>query len=370
LILRSLKVRHFRNLGHVDLSFHDQVNLFVGPNGQGKTNLLEAIYYLGTTKSFRTIRIPNLVSLDKEDLFVEGTGTVGGVERSLSAGYRREDRKRELLVNGNRVTVRDFVSTLPLFAYSSSRLEILRGGPEARRRFLDRGIATHRPAYLSDLSRNRRALRQRNALLQEIARGREKQESLDAWDHEWASTSSTVVRERRAYCENLGEKFREIVADYRYPLESLEIQYAPTGSFEEPGEGLDNLRRIRKREIAAGFSLVGPHRDNVDFTFRGIPADEVLSSGETKMVVLFLKMAKTSIFTGSDGQPPIFLLDDVDAELDLGIIERLLFDLRDRAQLFTTSSKESIFGPMAIGTFQKYTVENGSIRLVDRVASG
>ena len=367
MILRSLKVRGFRNLGDVELEFHDRLNLIVGDNGQGKSSLLETIYFLGTTKSFRTIHVGNLAAFDGEGFFIEGRLRSDEVEKTLSASYRSEDRRKETSINERKATLREFVDQMPLIAYSASRLDVVRGSPDDRRRFLDRGLASLRPSYLHDLSRYGQTLRQRNALLREIAEGKAPVASLEPWDHEWTITAAPVVQQRAAYARDLTERFQEIVQAYRYPLEQLVISYSPSGLSASADNGIDTLRAVRRQEIRAGFGLIGPHRDDLALVLRNRPAGEVLSSGETKMAVLFLKMAKISLFSETRARLPIFLLDDVDAELDLGIIERLLDDLKDRAQVFATSAKGSIFRAMDVGAFRKYTVLAGG---VERVESG
>ena len=153
MILRALATRNFRNLEPARLELHPDANVFVGGNGQGKTNLLEAIYFLSTTRSFRTSRVANLFRFDADHLFTEGLAEGDGIQKTLSIGIEASStRKRELLVNGQKSTLDHYVAQLPVIAYSAARLEIIRGAPDERRRFLDRGIASLRPGYLSALS--------------------------------------------------------------------------------------------------------------------------------------------------------------------------------------------------------------------------
>lgn len=360
MILRSLGTRNFRNLAEGEVEFHPAANVIVGDNGQGKTNLLEAIYFLATSKSFRTPRTTNLVRRGENLVFVRGVVESGGLSRGLSIGLSSEsERRRELRINEQKVALQKYVSVLPLFAYSSARLEILRGGPEERRRFLDRGIAGIQPQYLSDLNRYGRALQQRNALLQRASGQPPADAALDAWDEELIAAASPIVTARASYARAVEREFRTIVAGHGYHVTTLGIQYIPSG-FETSGEPLrEAIRLLRRREREAGFTMWGPHRDVLGFDIDGKAAADMLSSGEIKMMVLFLKFAKIALHRSAAGDPPLFLLDDIDAELDLGIIERLLGFLAGSLQLFTTSAKESVIRALPLGEYRRISLRNG-----------
>lgn len=368
MILRSLETRSFRNLHDATIDVHPQANIVVGANGQGKTNLLEAIYFLGTTKSFRTTRLAHLPKSGSATVFVEGkVATPEGVVREQSVGMRiAPERKREILLNGQKVPLHRYLGLLPLFAYSSARLAIVRGGPDERRRFLDRGIASLDPGYLPDLTRYTRVLKQRNALIQRIAERGARGSDLDAWDRELVEAALPVVEARAAYAEALAEEAERILREHRYHVEGLRLVYRPSGFEEERSvaAGLAALRALRRRELGAGFTLAGPHRDVLDILLAGEPATEILSSGEVKMTVLFLKLAKVELYRRKTGEAPLFLLDDVDAELDLGVIERLLSYLIGTIQLFTTSPKDEFFDRFELGPHRRFAVSGGSVRTV------
>ena len=348
MILSRLTAENFRNLASQPIAFHPRTNLVVGRNGQGKTNLLEAIYFLATTKSFRTPRLINVVRFGEANVFVSGL-LQRGVERTLSIGVEAAElRRRVLMINEERVTLHDYLSAVSVFAYSSARLEILRGAPEERRRFLDRGIASIDPAYLRELTRYARVLRQRNALLQSGSRG-----ALDAWDAEFVSAAASVQTARASYARALTEAFDEIVSRHGYHIRDLRMTYRPSGA--------DDLQRVRSEELRAGVSLVGPQRDNLDFTLDGRAAAEVLSGGEQKMLVLFLKFAKLELFRRRHEESAIFLLDDLDAELDLEILQRLLLNLPAATQVFATSAKEPVVGALEAGAHRRLVIENGRV---------
>lgn len=342
--------------------FHDGLNLIVGANGQGKTNLLEAVYFLATTRSFRTHKVQSLFEFDADTLYLTGVRREAGIEGSISIGVESGGaRRREIRIQEEPVSVSEYVRQLPVIAYSSAQLEIVRGGPDERRRFLDRGIVHTRPGYLESLGRYQRVLKQRNALLQSIREGQSRSSMLDPWDRELTDAASVIVKERAHYAEQLAASFAGIVATHQYHVNDLTIRYRPSG-FHRTGEPLDDMfLEERDRQIRLGYTTFGPHRDDLDLRREERAASEVLSSGETKMTVLFLKFAKIELFERRWDRPPLFLLDDVDAELDLGIIERLLDYLRGRTQIFTTSAKASIFDAIDVGPHLRMTLEAGGV---------
>jgi DNA replication and repair protein RecF len=353
-ILRGVTTQNFRNLVSTPLEFHHHANLLVGRNGQGKTNLLEAIYFLATTKSFRTSRVTSLFRFGAPSVFVAGSLERDGLTRTLSVGLEvAETKRRVLMINEEKVTLPNFLHAASVFAYSSARLEILRGAPEEKRRFLDRGVASINPAYLEQLTRYTRVLKQRNALLHDVAAGRQSASTLDAWDTELIAAAHVVQSARDAYAADLAGAFRTIVAEHGYHVANVEMVYRPN----VPAD----LAARRREEVRARMSLVGPQRDVIEFLVDGRPASEVLSGGEGKMIVLFLKFAKLDLYRRRNDDSPLFLLDDVDAELDLEILQQLLTKLPASTQVFGTSAKESFLEALTAGPHRRLTVENGAV---------
>ena len=345
MILRRIATENFRNLDPAPIEFHPQTNIVVGRNGQGKTNLIEAIYLLATTKSFRTPRLASAFRFGSSTLFVSGTLRHESIERMLSVGLETgESRRRVLMINGERVSLPDYLRAMTVFAYSSARLEIIRGSPEERRRFLDRGVASLDPSHLTALNRFGRVLKQRNALLQSG-----KTSGLDAWDAEFLEAADLIQRSRGTYVDALRQASSAIAA--RFEVRPIEMQYRPSIP--------DRLQR--REELRARASLSGPQRDNLDFTVEGRSAQEVLSGGELKMIVLLLKFAKLALFRERRSDDALFLLDDLDAELDLEILRQLLALLPSETQLFATSAKERLIAELMTTQHRVLSIENGRV---------
>lgn len=352
--LRSVTTQNFRNLADAETEFHPQSNILVGRNGQGKTNLLEAIYFLSTTKSFRTTRTASVFRFDVPSVFVSGSLERDQIVRTLSVGLETgETKRRVLMINGEKVTLPVYLGALSVFAYSAARLDAIRGTPEERRRFLDRGIASVSPGYVEHLSRYMRVLRQRNALLNEIALKTQSPATLDAWDNELMVAANAVHRARGSYAADLAATFQEIVQRHGYHVTNVDLAYRPNAT--------GDVARVRREELRARMTLVGPQRDVVEFLVDGRPASEVLSGGEQKMIVLFLKFAKIELFRRRHEEAPLLLLDDIDAELDLEILQGLLSRLPAATQVFATSAKEAFLAALEAGPHRRLILENGRV---------
>ncbi|MBW3563895.1 MAG: DNA replication and repair protein RecF [Acidobacteria bacterium] len=368
MFLGSFTTRNFRNLEPGTVELIEGVNLVAGDNGEGKTNLLEAVYFLATTRSFRTSRIASLSRTGSGLIYASGDVVEGKLNRSISVGIELgPPRRRRLEVNGDAVTLHEYLRQVPVIAYSADRLAILRGGPIERRRFLDRGIAHLDPAYLEELGRFQRTVRQRNAMIQAIAESRERASALDPWDLELIRNSAQIRKSRAEFVSRLAEVVRRLIRDHGGSMPEIEIEYRPSVPEGESGD-LSGLRDIRSRELRVGHTLRGAHRDELWFGTGGEIAAELLSSGQIKMLVLFLKMAKIELQIERFGSPPIFILDDVDAELDLGVIERLFLRFRNGGQILTSSAKHTVLEALNLGSHRILTISGGRVSRMRDIA--
>jgi DNA replication and repair protein RecF len=200
-------------------------------------------------------------------------------------------------------------------------------------------------------------LKQRNALLHA---GSASPAALDAWDAEFAAAGGTIQRARSAYTESLTETFQRTVAEHSYHVRNLQISYRPSIA--------DDLRALRRDELRARVSLSGPQRDNIEFTLDGRNASEVVSAGEQRMLVLFMKFAKLELFRQKFDEPALFLLDDIDAELDLDVLQKLLSRLPSKTQVFATSAKERFLAVLQAGPHRRLVIENGRVASADDFA--
>ena len=344
MILESLEVDNFRNLSG-KISWGSGLNIIYGNNGQGKTNWLEAIHTLSRTKSFRTQRLQESIRFGEQTAFVEGRVSVGeDLRRELRISLR--DNTKSISVNGKRETLARYLALLQVFAFTADQLEVVRGVPEARRHFIDRGVASMRPAYVQTVVDYNKVIKQKNRILQESSerelRLAETENLIAPWNEQLASLGTEIHEARFDYTERLNRVIERTLFE---PAE-LHIRYV--SSMENKGDLQDYESLLRQRlelrlpaELSAGRALVGPHRDDLGILLAGREMRTYGSSGQQRSALLLLDLAAISVYNSSHNDYPVFLVDDVDAELDEKRIKRLLEYLEGRTQTFITTSKRS-----------------------------
>jgi len=344
MILDSLEVENFRNLSG-KIYWGPGLNILFGNNGQGKTNWLEAIHLLSRTKSFRTQRLQETIRFGNDSAFVAGQVSSGdNLQRDLRVALK--GNTKSIAVNGKREQLTRYLGQLQVFSFTADQLEVVRGGPEARRHFIDRGVASLRPAYIRTVIDYNRVIKQKNRLLQdnlerELQPG-ELQQLLLPWNEQLVSLAVEIHAARVDYISRLNDELEHSLFE---PAE-LHIRYA--SALESKGD-LNNYadlltERLRLRlpaEASAGRSLLGPHRDDLEVRLGGRELRIFGSSGQQRSALLLLDLAAISVYNLWHRDRPIFLLDDVDAELDEKRIRRLLEYLEGRTQTFITTSKRS-----------------------------
>ena len=348
MLLAEIEATNFRNLSG-KIVWGPKLNIIYGNNGQGKTNWLEAIYLLARTKSFRTQRLQEAIRFGEPIAVVRGKVTSGtepgvGVERDLQVTLH--DNSKTIFVNSKREPLTRYLTQLQVFSFTASDLEVVRGTPEARRRFLDRGISSMRPAYLKTIADYNRVIKQKNKVLQAA---NENEFSLDKtedligpWNEQLAILGAEIHREREEYVAGLNGVLE------RQLFERRDVTTRYVSSLEGKGDLNDYESVLRSRlslrlvaEVAAGHALIGPHRDDLDIHLDGREIRAYGSSGQQRSALLILDLAAISLYNLAANDHPVFIIDDVDAELDEKRITHLLEYLENRTQTFITTSKRN-----------------------------
>jgi DNA replication and repair protein RecF len=344
MILEFVEVNNFRNLSG-KIFWGPGLNIIHGNNGQGKTNWLEAIHTLSRTKSFRTQRLQETIRFGQQTASIAGQVSTGqDVHRDLEVTLR--ENTKAIWVNGKREQLARYLGLLQVFAFTTDQLEVVRGVPEARRHFIDRGIASLRPAYVQTVTDYNKVIKQKNRILQDSAeremRLNEIENLVAPWNEQLARLGAEIHKARMDYTERLNVALERSLFE---PAE-LEIRYA--SSLEGKGELDDYEALLRARlqlrlqsEVAAGRALVGPHKDDLIIQLAGREMRVYGSSGQQRSALLLLDLAAISVYNSCHSDYPLFLVDDVDAELDEKRIRRLLEYLEGRTQTFITTSKRS-----------------------------
>lgn len=343
MLLQRIEANNFRNLtGAVD--FSAGLNVIYGANAQGKSSWLEAVYLLATTKSFRTSHPREVVNHDQKEAILRGKVARGNLTKELQLLIA--DSTKQTFVNGKREAVVRYLGNLDAIAFTADEVDVVRGAPEARRKFLDRGVFGILPSYLGTLAEYNRVLKQKNALLRDASEAENPAKFYDLvqpWNDQLIALGTEIYRSRVDYVARLQSHLNPEL----FQAESITIRYK--SSLEGKGDLSDypNLLRERlnlriKNEISTGYSLVGPHRDDLEIFFDGYEIARYGSSGQQRSALLILDLAMMSVYHQSFEEYPIFLIDDLDAELDRTRIEILLNYLEGRSQTIVSTSKRSI----------------------------
>lgn len=354
-MLTHLAARDFRNLEPLSWQPAAGSHLVLGGNGAGKTSLLEAVYVLATTRSFRAAQTADCLHHGSDSFHIRGE--VETDRRStLEVGWMDGQRIRAL--NGKVTTLAEHLAVLPIVAWTAAaEAEVLVGAPKARRRFMDRGVVGIRPPALEVLGRYREALRQKRGLLLSDGAG------IEIWNEMLAATAADVIAQRHQYVELLKVQLARVVEASGLPFPAIELRYRPSPTNALAGQEViaDALDRIADRERRRQVPLLGPHRDELEILWGGHEIRRVASAGERKALSLMLLAAHGRVME-EVGRPPLYLLDDMDAELAPPTVTAVWSVFKGAGQLFATSNRPQVWLTLEVGTI--WEMERGEIRLV------
>lgn len=349
MFLKSIELHNYRNYTSLKLETPNMVNIFLGQNAQGKTNLLEAILVIAMTKSHRTSKDKELIGWESDAarISAEVTKKYGTVKLDLLFSSQGKKAK----INGlEQRKLSDFVGSLNVVMFAPEDLEIVKGTPGVRRRFLDMEIAQVQPGYLHTLQQYGKVLQQRNNYLKGIGPSGLNQQMLDVWNMQLAEYGVKIMKRRKYFIQQLQLHAERIHAGITNGLEKLVIEYRPSLDMDlEQDETvlfekfMLKLSQVREQEIRRGLTLAGPHRDDMTFFINGKEAQTYGSQGQQRTTALSLKLAEIELIHEEIGEYPILLLDDVLSELDHNRQTQLIETFQSKVQTFiTTTGLESV----------------------------
>jgi len=367
--LERLHLRNVRNYRDLNLPLEPGVSLFVGPNAQGKSNLLEAVHLLSVLKSLRAGSDREVVNRDAleagEPAYLLGQVRTGdGLPLRVEVALRARDGgvEKQVRVNGAPARVGEAVGRFLAVLFTAQDLDLALGPPALRRRFLDVLLSQVDRAYLRALQRYQRVLAQRNALLRRLAGGRARPEERAFWDSALVETGAVIQAWRAGALSALGETASALYRDLA-PGEALTVRYLPSGG-GDPADRRTALEQalapLRERESALGMTLVGPHRDDFVLEVDGLPVGAYGSRGQARTVALALKIAEALYLARVRGDPPVLLLDDVLSELDRPRRERVAHLARSWEQALVTALDTEAGTPLWKGA-RRYRVLQGVV---------
>lgn len=325
MIIKNIELENFRNYRSGTCFFDPYVNVITGSNAQGKTNLLEAVYYLSGARSFRTRSDKDIINLDSDSASVRAAINSGGRDQFIDIFLSRRERKK-ILINGVKMKNAGSLSgRLCCVLFCPDDLELIKGGAAERRRFMDLAICQLRPKYDEALSEFNRLYEHKTRILKDYKDKPEMLDVLDDFSLNMAKQGAELIRYRAAWCEKLKEAAAQIHQDISGRREKLSLEYKTVSSIDKPlgmsskelfERLLEHQERHRQAEIDSGQCLSGAHKDDILVDIDAVAASKYASQGQIRTAALSLKLAEREISFEDRGEYPILLLDDVLSELD------------------------------------------------------
>lgn len=364
-----LKLRNYRNYETLDLSFSPEINVLIGENAQGKTNVMESIYVLSMAKSHRTSNDRDLIRWEQEYGKIEGTIQRKRGKLPLELVISKKGKKAKVNhLEQNRLS--HYIGQLNVVMFAPEDLNLVKGSPAVRRRFLDMEIGQISPVYLHDLLTFQKVLKQRNAILREN-RGKQQLNNVmfDVYTEQYIQVAVQIIRKRFYFMELLQKWAEPIHKGISRGLETLEISYGTlkelhSGQTVEEMENIleQKLAEVRSRELDRGITLVGPHRDDLHFIVNGYDIQTFGSQGQQRTTALSLKLAEIELVKQEVGEPPILLLDDVLSELDDYRQSHLLNTMQGEVQTFVTTTNIAGIDHDTIQRAKIFDVTSGNVQ--------
>lgn len=361
MFIEKLNIRSFCNLTNLDLKFNSQLNILSGNNAQGKTNILEAIYYLSKSKSFRKKKDQDLVQWNKDIFFLKGNIIDDNNTHQVSVLF--QNLKKEIKINNKRVDKQNQILNLFNCVISSPEdLYILNKAPSLRRYFINLLISQVNGKYLYHLKKYHKALLSRNKLLVDKGIFLKKNKILEVLDNLLVKEGVEIIKIRSEVVNDLNKIVSKVYQEI-LPLKSLfEIKYKSSvfsDNLEE--EFYNKLYKYKEHELKRGFTLVGPHRDDLIFTFKGINIGNFGSQGQRKITTIAIRFGELYYIYKKTGKFPLLLLDDVFSELDQEKKRNFINLLNNQVQMFVTTTNLEFLKNIGFKNYSLFNIKDGNI---------
>ena len=332
MIIKSIELKNFRNYENLNISFDEGTNILYGNNAQGKTNILEAAYMSGTSKSHKGSKDKDMIRFGEQESHLRTVVVKQGKEYQIDM-HLKQSRSKGIAVN--RVPMKkasELFGILNIVFFSPEDLNIIKNGPAERRRFLDAELCQLDKVYLADLTNYNKILNQRNKLLKDMLYRPDLSDTLPVWDMQLVETGKKIIRRRKQFVEELNEIVHGIHYKISGEKEELVLKYEPSidDIFFE-----DELNRAKVRDLKLCQTSVGPHRDDMLFSIQGVDIRKFGSQGQQRTSALSLKLSEIELVKRSIHDTPVLLLDDVLSELDSNRQNYLLNNIYDTQTMIT-----------------------------------
>ena len=351
--IKKIKINNFRNYNYQEINLEKNINIFYGENAQGKTNIIEAIFLSSMGKSFRAKKDKEMIMLGEEksniEIEYEKTDRDGKIKIELG-------NKKIVYINGIKIKkLSELLGKINVVIFTPDDINILKGGPQNRRRFLDIMISQLRPNYMYNLNLYLKTLEQRNNYLRQIKEENKNENMLDIWDEELSNYAINIYNYRNEFIEKIKNKIKNIHAEITNNKEEIEIEYLSECISKE--KYLDLLKQRRKLDIIKGYTTKGIHRDDFNIYINKKELGIYGSQGQHRTAILSLKLAELNIVKDEIGESPILLLDDFMSELDEKRRKNFLEKIENVQVIITCTEKIDIENKKVL----VYNVKSGEI---------
>ncbi len=360
--INEIKIENFRNIDFMGIFPHKEINVIYGQNGQGKTNILEAIWLFTGCKSFRTSKDSELVQFESEN---------SKISMSFQTEFRENnaaifiDKKRTANLNGVSLqSPRELIGKYYSVVFSPVHLSLIKDGPINRRKFIDTAISQIDSMYAKKLTYFNHLIQQKNALLKNAVENPSLLDTLDVWDEKIALAGAEIICDRISYIKLLTKKATEIYSGISGERESLDIKYLSNVRYESEEKQdivriyFETMRKHRPNDLYLKNTTSGPHRDDIEILIKGISARKFGSQGQQRSASLSLKLGEAEIIKDLKGEHPIILLDDVMSELDNTRQNYILNKMTGKQVFITCCEKETV---SRLDAGKVFKIENGKV---------
>ncbi len=368
MIVKRLELKDFRNYEELEIDFSDGTNILSGNNAQGKTNILEAIFLCGSTKSHRGAKDRDMIRFSKNEAHVRIYINRDGVDYKVDYHLSRDKNKSVAIDNTKVKKYSEIFSLISVVSFSPEDLSIIKEGPAARRHFCDMEICQLNKIYMFNLANYNKTLLQRNQILKKSDETFLDPELLAIWDEQLADSGKNIIEIRESFINEIGEIAKKVHSRLTSGKEELTLIYEPNTKAEELKDAIKNGL---KRDIAARMTLSGPHRDDICFMVKKEDREEIDvrkfgSQGQQRTVALSVKLAEIEFVKRKINNNPIILLDDVLSELDRSRQKQLIEGIDGMQTIITCTGLEEFVGS-SIEKTKVFKVENGSVKEIQEV---
>ena len=367
--IEQLELRNYRNYESIEVNFENKVNVILGENAQGKTNIMESIYVLAMAKSHRTSNDKDLIRWDEEYAKIKGRIQKynGALPLELILSKKGKRAKCNHL---EQQKLSQYVGNMNVVMFAPEDLHLVKGSPQVRRRFIDMEIGQVSPVYLHDISLYQKILQQRNHYLKQLQTRKQKDQTmLDVLTEQFIEVAVKIAKKRFEFIQLLESWAKPIHSGISRNLETLEIVYKPSLDVSDDQEWSkmvevyeQKFEGIREREIERGVTLVGPHRDDLQFIVNGRDVQTFGSQGQQRTTALSVKLAEIELIHSEIKEYPILLLDDVLSELDDYRQSHLLNTIQGRVQTFVTTTNVDGIDHQTLNEATTFEVDAGTMK--------